>query len=84
MADTVCHVTGATPAAPFIIDDCDATRGTSGGPLLTRSGKGWAVAAISIAATPGGNVALPASILASGRPNRSDNLDRGAVKNGLN
>jgi protease YdgD len=65
MADTSCHVTGAAPAEPFIIDDCDATRGTSGGPMLTRLGSGWAVAGINIAATSGGNVALPTSAFAS-------------------
>ena len=66
MADTACEVVGTGPRGePFIIDDCDATRGTSGGPLLTRLGSRWAVVGISIAAAPEGNVALPTSAFAN-------------------
>ncbi len=66
MADQRCQVTGALLAAdrPFIAHDCDATRGTSGGPLLVRQGEGWAVIGINIGATPGANVALPAKAFA--------------------
>jgi protease YdgD len=66
MADLDCHVTGALAAAgkPFIAHDCDATRGTSGGPLLLRQGGGWAVIGINVGATPGANVALPAKAFA--------------------
>lgn len=66
LADLACHVTGAAVAAgrPFIAHDCDATRGTSGGPLLVRQGGGWAVIAINIAAATGTNLALPAKAFA--------------------
>ena len=62
MADLACHVTGAFAATgrPFIAHDCDATRGTSGGPLLMRQGPGWAVIGINIGATPSTNLALAA------------------------
>jgi protease YdgD len=67
MADLDCHVTGALVAAgrPFIAHDCDATRGTSGGPLLLRQGGGWGVIGINIGATPGANLALPAKAFAN-------------------
>lgn len=67
MADTACHVTGSALAygEPFITDDCDATRGTSGGPLLTHLGGRWALIGINIAAGPGGNIALPTSAVAN-------------------
>jgi protease YdgD len=45
MADRACHITGAAmvEGKPLIADDCDATRGTSGGLLLVRHGGSWAV-----------------------------------------
>jgi protease YdgD len=60
IADFACHVVGTAMAAgePFIMDDCDATRGTSGGPLLTQLSDGWAVVGISIAAGPRASFAL--------------------------
>jgi protease YdgD len=66
MADLDCHVTGAlvTAGGSFIAHDCDATRGTSGGPLLLRQGGGWAVIGINIGAAPGANLALPAKAFA--------------------
>ena len=66
MADLACRVIGAAMAAgePFIVNDCEATRGTSGGPLLMRQGRGWVVVGISIAATASGNLALPTTALA--------------------
>jgi len=66
MADLGCHVTGSLVAAgtPFIAHDCDATHGTSGGPLLLRQDGGWAVIGINIGATPGANLALPAKAFA--------------------
>lgn len=63
MADFACHITGTVMVAgkPFIAHDCDATRGTSGGPLLVRQGGGWAVIGINIGATAGAKLALPAT-----------------------
>jgi protease YdgD len=63
MADLACHITSIAMAAgePFIAHDCDATRGTSGGPLLMRQGGGWAMIGINIGAAPGTNLALPAT-----------------------
>jgi protease YdgD len=66
MADLTCHITGTAMAAgkPFIAHDCDATRGTSGGPLLVRQGGGWAVIGINLGAAAGANLALPATAFA--------------------
>ncbi len=57
MADLSCHITGTVMVAgkPFIAHDCDATHGTSGGPLVVRQGSGWAVVGINIAAAAGAN-----------------------------
>ena len=67
MADLACHITGPAMAAgkPFIAHDCDATRGTSGGPLLVRQDAGWAVIGINVGAAAGANLALPASAFAN-------------------
>jgi len=60
MADTACHLLGESGG--LLVHDCDATRGTSGGPLLVRmaegaglggvgaNGGGWAVAGVGVAA----------------------------------
>ena len=56
MADTACHV--RQMRGPFVMHDCAGTRGTSGGPLLTRQGEGWAVMGINIAAGREINLAL--------------------------
>jgi len=56
LADTACHVRQAGGA--FVTHDCAGTRGTSGGPLLTRQGDGWAVVGINIGAATNANVAL--------------------------
>ena len=63
MADLGCHVAGPVAAGDkvFIAHDCDATRGTSGGPLLMRQGDGWVIVGINIAATDRANLAVPAS-----------------------
>ncbi|HEY1794528.1 MAG TPA: trypsin-like serine protease [Stellaceae bacterium] len=63
MADLDCHALAAADR-PFIAHDCDATRGTSGGPLLLRQDGGWAVIGINIGVTPGANLALPARAFA--------------------
>jgi protease YdgD len=63
MADLGCHVlrVGAlSGGARFIVHDCAATHGTSGGPLLTKNERGWAVIAINIAAGKVENLALAA------------------------
>jgi protease YdgD len=67
MADLACHITGTAMAEgqPFIAHDCDATRGTSGGPLLVRQGGRWAVIGINIGAAAGTNLAAPATTFAN-------------------
>jgi len=63
VADLACHITGTAMAAgkPFIAHDCDATRGTSGGPLLMRQDGGWTVIGINIGAAARANLALSAA-----------------------
>jgi protease YdgD len=63
MADLSCHITGIGMIAgkPFIAHDCNATRGTSGGPLLVQQDGTWAVIGINIAVASGANLALPAT-----------------------
>jgi protease YdgD len=56
MADTACHVRQAGGA--FVTHDCAATHGTSGAPLLTRQGDGWAIVGVNIAAGSEANLAL--------------------------
>jgi protease YdgD len=60
--DPRCHVGILTPrpGGTLLLHDCSATRGTSGGPLLTREGNGWAVVGINIGAGELANVALAA------------------------
>jgi protease YdgD len=63
MADLSCHVLriGVLPGgARFLAHDCAATHGTSGGPLLTKDERGWAVIGINIAAGKHENLALVA------------------------
>jgi protease YdgD len=62
MADRDCHVGIVTkqPGGTILLHDCSATRGTSGGPLLTRDGGGWAVVGINIGGGELANVALAA------------------------
>ena len=63
MADPSCRLTGGAslPGGTFLTHDCAATRGTSGGPLLTRRGAGWAVVGLNIGVGATANIALPAS-----------------------
>lgn len=63
MADLACHITGTAMVAgkPLIAHNCDATRGTSGGPLLVRHGGSWAVIGINIGAAAGADLAVPAT-----------------------
>jgi protease YdgD len=63
MADTQCHVIGVAivDGQSFIAHNCDATRGTSGGPLLERHGDAWSVFGINLGAAAAVNLALPAS-----------------------
>jgi len=61
MADRDCHilrVSAAPSQARLLAHDCAGTRGTSGGPLITRDATGWRVAGINIAAGRDGNLAL--------------------------
>lgn len=61
MTDLTCHVTGTMAAfgKAFITHDCDATRGTSGGPLLMQQGGRWIVVGINVGATAATNLAVP-------------------------
>jgi protease YdgD len=63
MADLACHVTGTARlrGANFLVDDCDATFGTSGGPLLAEAGGGWHIVGLNIAIAGTAHLALPAS-----------------------
>jgi protease YdgD len=49
----------------FIAHDRDATRGTSGGPLLIQQGDGWAVIGINVGAMVGANLSLPMAAFAN-------------------
>jgi protease YdgD len=63
MADTQCRVLGIAivDGRRFIAHNCDATRGTSGGPLIVRDGGVWSVFGINLGAAAAVNLALPAS-----------------------
>lgn len=60
MADPECHigVVARRPGGTLLLHDCSATRGTSGGPLLTRENGAWAVIGINIGAGELANLAL--------------------------
>lgn len=63
VADLDCHVQEVARlpgGVSLLAHDCAGTRGTSGGPLLTRQGAGWIVIAINIAASRAENLALAA------------------------
>ena len=62
LADPSCRVIAA---GPLLTHDCAATRGTSGGPVFTRTPDGWRLAGIEIAARRDGigGVAVPASAI---------------------
>jgi protease YdgD len=64
VAAAECHVIGmarSSDGGTFFTHDCAGTRGTSGAPLLTRHGDGWAVVGINIAAGRDANLALLAA-----------------------
>lgn len=61
MADPACQVVRVIRGpggASLIAHNCQATRGTSGAPLLVRQGDGWAVLGINIGAGSKVNLAL--------------------------
>lgn len=63
MADQDCAVTGQArrppPDGTLILHDCSASRGTSGGPLLIRTGAGWHVGGVNVGITAqAGNLAV--------------------------
>lgn len=67
-ADRSCRIVGTAPTAggPLLVHDCASTRGTSGTALFVRTGAGWAVAGIGVAASQEAerrNLAVPASSL---------------------
>jgi protease YdgD len=45
LADTGCRLLDARDGV--LVHDCAGTRGSSGGPVLTRSGQGWAVVGVA-------------------------------------
>ena len=55
-ADSACRIVAQArdAAGPLLRHDCGATSGASGGPLLVRTGEGWAIAGIAILAHGGG------------------------------
>ena len=68
LADRDCRAlgTGAGPGGrAMLVHDCSGTRGTSGGPVLMRSGDTWQLAGIQVAANAGttGGVAVPAAAI---------------------
>jgi protease YdgD len=65
MADTSCRITGIAMirGERLLTHDCSATRGTSGGPLLTQRDDHWEVVGINIAVTASANIALPVAAL---------------------
>lgn len=70
MADTACRVTGRAAAggAPLVLHDCSGTRGTSGGPLLTKRDGRWEVLGIAVAVGAEANLAVPAATFARHLP----------------
>lgn len=64
IADTDCRLTGIAAVGDggrLLRHDCAGTRGTSGGPLLTRGPAGWEVVGLSVAVGPTGSLAVPAA-----------------------
>ena len=54
MADPQCRITGRAAdgnARPLLVDNCAATRGASGAPVLVADGKDWRIAGIYVAAS---------------------------------
>lgn len=66
-ADRDCSVValGRMGQTPMLRHDCSATRGTSGGPLLTLRDGRWTVIGISVAAAAGSNIAVGAEAFAA-------------------
>ncbi len=61
LADLGCRVVAISPAAEgnaLVTHNCAGTYGSSGAPLLTRAGTGWALVAINLAAGSDSNLAL--------------------------
>jgi protease YdgD len=62
MADPKCTITGQAADAggrTLLLDDCAATHGDSGAPVLVRDGKGWTVGGIFVAGGPHGGIVVP-------------------------
>ena len=66
-ADLACHLLGPAEderGRRLIRHSCAATRGTSGAPLLIRTGTTWSIAGLQVGAVPGqGGIAVPAETL---------------------
>ena len=62
MADPACRLTGTVRlrGATLLTHDCDASFGTSGGPLLAGKGGRWQIVGINIAIAGTAHLALPA------------------------
>lgn len=68
-ADPGCHALGyarTADAGPFLLHDCTATHGSSGGPVLAGdAATGFGVVGLQDAANPGtGGIAIPAAAIA--------------------
>jgi protease YdgD len=69
LADPSCHIRGVMLDSmnhPVLVHDCDATRGTSGAPLLARGADGvWHVVGLQVASrrAAAGGIAVPADRL---------------------
>jgi protease YdgD len=63
--DFSCRIAGLADfqGALLLTHDCSASRGTSGGPLLTEQDGRWEVVGINIAIAAGAKLALPARLL---------------------
>ncbi|HYG86353.1 MAG TPA: serine protease [Azospirillum sp.] len=68
LADLACKILGwgnFPNGAPMMLHDCSATRGTSGGPILSNRNGRWEVIGINVGASPKANLALPAAAFAA-------------------
>jgi protease YdgD len=64
MADLACRVTGYARlrGADFLTDNCDATFGTSGGPVLAEQAGRWQIVGLNVAISGDTHLALPAAV----------------------
>lgn len=68
LADQECRIgrpMRTKEGARVMSHDCAAVQGSSGGPLLVRSGDGWVVAGVAVAVAKNGNLAAPVEAFAA-------------------